>query len=80
MDAITDGCLDFVYQIPAGRRLEDRVLDVLRVWQVAVHYSGLSADEIQLVAAIPGEEPDEFMIASRLLAQGILDAGPLDHP
>ncbi|MEO6710730.1 MAG: hypothetical protein ABIP42_14205 [Planctomycetota bacterium] len=73
MDAVTEGCLDFVWQIPAGRRLEDRVLDVLRVWQVAVHYSGLSAEDVRLVAAIPGQETDEFMIASRLLDQGILD-------
>ena len=72
MDAVLDGCLDFVWQIPAGRRLEDRVLDVLRVWQVAVHYSGLEPSKVRLVAPIPGAEPDEFMIASRLLTQGIL--------
>jgi hypothetical protein len=76
MDAITDGCLDFVWQIPAGRRLENRVLDVLRVWQVAVNYSGLAPSEVRLVAPIPGQEPDEFMIASRLLAQGILSTPP----
>lgn len=75
LNAITDGCLDFVWQVPAGRKLEDRVLDVLRVWQVAVHYSGLSPEHVHLVAAIPGEEPDEFMIASRLLAQGLLTPG-----
>ena len=78
LDAITDGCLDYVWQIPAGRKLEDRVLDVLRVWQVAVHYSGLAPDAVRLVAALPGEETDEFMIASRLLAQGILDDGKLE--
>jgi hypothetical protein len=76
MDAITDGCLDFVWLIPAGRRLENRVLDVLRVWQVAVNYSGLAPSEVRLVAPIPGQEPDEFMIASRLLAQGILSTPP----
>jgi hypothetical protein len=75
-DAITDGCLDFVWQVPAGRKLEDRVLDVLRVWQVAVSYSGLAPEQVNLVAAIPGEEPDEFMIAARLLAQGIFDPEP----
>lgn len=76
IDAVADGCLDFVWQIPAGRRLEDRVLDVLRVWQVAVYYSGLAPSEVQLVSPIPGQEPDEFMIASRLLAQGILGVPP----
>jgi hypothetical protein len=74
LDAVTDGCLDFVWQVPAGRRLEDRVLDVLRVWQVAVHYSGLAPENVQLVAAVPGQESDEFMIASRLLEQGVLEA------
>jgi hypothetical protein len=72
MDAVTDGCLDFVWQIPAGRKLEDRVLDVLRVWQVAVNYSGLAPESVKLVAAIPGQESDEFMIASRLLARNVL--------
>ncbi|MBK8181311.1 MAG: hypothetical protein IPK67_21005 [Planctomycetes bacterium] len=74
LDSVTEGCLDFVWQVPAGRKLEDRVLDVLRVWQVAVSYSGLSPDRVRLVAAIPGEEPDEFMIAARLLSQGIFSA------
>lgn len=74
MDAISDGCLDFVWPIPPGRKLEDRVLDVLRVWQVAVHYSGLTPEQVHLVAPIPGQEPDEFMIASHLLLQGVFDA------
>lgn len=76
MDAIEDGCLDFVWQVPAARRLEDRVLDVLRVWQVAVHYSGLPPEQVNLVAPVVGQEPDEFMIASRLLAQGIFCVRP----
>lgn len=75
MDAITEGCLDFVWPIPPARKLEDRVLDVLRVWQVAVHYSGLAPEQVHLIAAIPGQEPDEFMIASRLLSQGIFAPG-----
>ncbi|HUR27633.1 MAG TPA: hypothetical protein VM509_05555 [Planctomycetota bacterium] len=79
MEAVTDGCLDFVWQIPAGRRLEDRVLDVLRVWQVAVSYSGLPPENVKLVAAIPGQESDEFMIASRLLAQGVLQSEREEH-
>ena len=40
---------------------------------VAVHYSGLASENVSLVAAIPGQEPDEFMIASRLLEQGIFE-------
>lgn len=71
-DAVEDGCVDFVLQSPAGRRLEDRVLDLLRVFQVAVHYSGIDPDKVRLVPTAPGEEPDEFMIVSQLLSQGIL--------
>ena len=55
--------------------LPDRVLDVLRVWQVAVEYSGLAPEHVHLVAALPGQDSDEYMIASRLLSQGILDGG-----
>jgi hypothetical protein len=76
IDSITEGCLDFVWQVPAGRKLEDRVLDALRVWQVAVGYSGLCPEKVRLVAALPGEETDEFMIASHLLEGGIFEAGP----
>ena len=37
LDAISEGRVDFVFRVPPGRRLEDRVLDVLRVWQAARH-------------------------------------------
>ena len=33
--AIENGAAEFVFQEPAGRRLEDRVLDVVRICQVA---------------------------------------------
>ncbi len=75
MDAIADGCQDFIWQVPAGRKLEDRVLDVLRVWQIAVQYSGLTPLDVRLGGATLGHESDEFMIAARLLSQGIFDAG-----
>lgn len=63
-DALRIGT-EFVLQVPAGRRLEDRVLDVLRVCQVAAE-DHLDAARVQLVAA--DQEPDEFLIASQLLA------------
>jgi hypothetical protein len=69
LDAISEGCVDFVYQVPRGRRLEDRVLDVLRVWQAALH-SGVAPDAVRLVVPPGLEAPDEFMIAERLLEQG----------
>lgn len=75
VDSIADGRLEFVWQVPAGRKLEDRVLDVLKVWQVAVAYSGLEPEQVELVTAVAGHESDEFMIASKLIAQGIFAAG-----
>lgn len=61
------GETQFVLQEPAGRRLEDRVLDVLRVCQVAAQNEHVRADQVRLVS--PRIEPDEFLIASQLLAE-----------
>jgi hypothetical protein len=70
LDTITKGMVDFVFQVPAGRRLEDRVLDVLRVVQVALN-SGLEPNQVQLVHQSAQDETDEFMIVQRLLEQGL---------
>lgn len=61
------GETEFILQEPAGRRLEDRVLDVLRVCQVAAQCEHVRADQVRLVS--PRNEPDEFLIASQLLAE-----------
>ncbi|MBL8863694.1 MAG: hypothetical protein JNK02_17015 [Planctomycetes bacterium] len=65
--AVLRGEAEFVFQEPAGRRLEDRVLDVLRVCQLAGEV-GASPSEVELVAPATGPAPDEFLIASQLLA------------
>ncbi len=65
--AIERGEVEFVFQEPAGRRLEDRVLDVLRVCQVAVEV-GTPASRVELVAPEGCPAPDEFLIATQLLA------------
>jgi len=70
--AIDRACVDageceFVFQEPAGRRLEDRVLDVLRICQVATQSECVRLDQVQLVSA--SQQPDEFLIASHLLAE-----------
>lgn len=65
--AIERGEVEFVFQEPAGRRLEDRVLDVLRVCQVAVEV-GTPAARVELVASEGCPAPDEFLIATQLLA------------
>lgn len=67
---IYDGCIDFAMQVPAGRRLEDRVLDVLRAWQVAATTCGIETAAVRFVAPVQGEESDAFLIASQLLKKG----------
>jgi hypothetical protein len=70
VDSVAEGQVDFVFQIPPGRRLEDRVLDLLRVYQVAVH-SGVDPHQVQLVPHDGANAPDEFMIAIGLVRQGL---------
>ena len=66
-EALSDGTTEFVFQEPAGRRLEDRVMDVLRVCQIAAAQEGRPTREVRLVS---GQEiPDEFLIVTQLLAE-----------
>jgi hypothetical protein len=61
--------VDFVLQTPAGRRLEDRVLDLVRVYQCALQ-SGIPALEIRLSES-RDDCPDEILIAASLFESGI---------
>lgn len=65
--AIENGESEFVFQEPAGRKLEDRVLDVLRICQLA-EGSGEDARRVRLICS-DGPQPDEFLIATQLLAE-----------
>lgn len=69
-DAVAEGRVEFVFQVPAGRRLEDRVLDLLRVYQVAVH-SGVDPAKVELLPHGDGKCADEFLIASGLVKRGL---------
>ncbi len=69
LDAISEGCVDFVFRVPQGRRLEDRVLDVLRVWQAATH-GGVDPGTVRLLPPPGSGVPDDFMIAEKLLELG----------
>ena len=70
--AAESGLVDLVFQVPAGRRLEDRVLDVVRVAQMCVDHCDVDPEDIHLVPNSAAFEPDEFMIASHLFEQGLL--------
>lgn len=68
-EAIHPGEIEFVLQFPAGRRLEDRVLDLLRLCQVAAEKEDLPADQVRFSSQLA--EKDEFLIASQLLADDL---------
>jgi len=70
-EAVCDGFYDIVIQEPATRRLEDRVLDVMRVCQTASDIEGVDAARISLDLRPCDSEPDEVRIASQLLNRGI---------
>lgn len=67
---VASGRVDFVFQVPAGRRLEDRVLDLVRVYQVALH-AGLEPCDIELLPRDDEPGQDEFVIARGLLQRGL---------
>jgi hypothetical protein len=72
LEGVPEGCVEFILVVPSERKLEDRVLDLLRVFQVAMAAADIPANEVRLVPPCPEEEPDEFMIVTRLLRQGLL--------
>ena len=75
LETVAEGWAEFVLQIPAGRRLEDRVLDLVRVIQVALSTCGVAAEAVRLEASVLAGErrrpADELVIAERLVRQGI---------
>jgi hypothetical protein len=71
LGAIKAGCLDFIIQLPAERRLEDRVLDVLRVCQAVAATCELNPDRIRFLPWMGGHQPDEFLIAGELVRTGL---------
>jgi len=69
--AVAGGVVEYALQFPAGRRLEDRVLDVVRICELAATKDAVKPSEVQLYTP-PGEpEPDEFLIASELLTASV---------
>ncbi len=69
--AVCDGFCDIVIQEPVGRRLEDRVLDVMRACQTAADLEGVDPTKISFVFSPRDTQPDEVLIASSLMTAGI---------
>jgi hypothetical protein len=67
MHAVAGGLVEYVLQFPAGRRLEDRVLDVVRICELAAAKEGIHPSEVRLSSDPDQPVPDEFLIATELL-------------
>jgi hypothetical protein len=68
LPAVRAGVVEYALQFPAGRKLEDRVLDVLRVCELAASKENVRPHEVFLFTQDEGPEPDEFLIASQLMS------------
>jgi hypothetical protein len=62
-----DGTVEVLYQAPAGRRLEDRVLDLLRVHEQATRELNVRADSTSIQSCHSKRQVDEVLIATQLL-------------
>jgi hypothetical protein len=64
---VEEGEAELVFQEPPARRLEDRVLDVVRICQLAQGTEGVDGERIHFYSPSCEREPDEFLIAQQLL-------------
>ncbi|MCB9908154.1 MAG: hypothetical protein H6830_10595 [Planctomycetes bacterium] len=60
------GTVEILYQVPAGRRLEDRVVDLLRIYAQARRQPRIEPTALRL-SETSRVQRDEFWIASELL-------------
>lgn len=63
---VESGYAELVLQAPAGRRLEDRVLDVLRCCDLAYDLEWVDPERVELQVEDPERCPDELRIAQWL--------------
>lgn len=67
VDTVRTGCAEFVLRLPEGRRLEDRVLDVVRVCRLAHDTEGVDRLQVGFTQAEDQKARDECLIAEQLL-------------
>lgn len=71
---VQSGTAEFVFQEPAGRRLADRVIDVMQVCRLAMETAGIEGVEVEGPGGT-AESPtcnDELLIADQLITHRIL--------
>ena len=69
--AVEEGGTDLVFQYPPGRRLEDRVLDVLRIVAAACSVESMDCSKVSFQPSGSGVQ-DEFVIVQYLREMGLL--------
>lgn len=69
---VQTGTAEFVFQEPPGRRLADRVLDVVQVCRLALGTTGITEVEVQVPCETSGRCADELVIARQLLSRRIV--------
>lgn len=71
---IQTGTAEFVFQEPAGRRLADRVIDVMQVCRLALETQGIEEVEVEgpHARAAGADCNDELLIAGQLLTHRIV--------
>lgn len=72
--SVERGGSDLVYCHPPGRKLEDRVLDVVRIVEAACSVESIDCEQITFHAAV-GTLPDEFAIVQFFRSKGWIRAG-----
>lgn len=72
---VEGGLTDLVFAYPPDRRLEDRVLDVLRLVGAACSLESVDCKSVKFIPNGSGVQ-DEFAIADFLRSQGWVPRGP----
>jgi len=67
---LREGHLDLVMESPGERRLEERVLDLMRLVRCACSLEGVDEESLDLEPEQGGHGPDELLICASLRAQG----------
>ncbi len=68
LELVRSGSAELVFEEPSGRGLPDRVLDVVRVSQIALRSAGIDRLQIHFGCLEDrADVPDEFLIADQLL-------------
>ena len=69
---VQEGCAEFVVQEIAGRRLEDRVLDALRLCELAGRFETVDSERVRFEAPRHVAPRDEVLIADELRSGGLI--------